>query len=123
VILISKIIVIIISCSVLSLSLDNAIQAGDKMRPDPCPGSKGGQPNLLRCPETLPATETTINGEVLRLEGDTYLLQNPNGKEVRLQVDPKTQVTGVINRGDFIEAKMEEVDGQQVLQSIREIKK
>jgi hypothetical protein len=116
--LISKIMV----ATILSLSLANTIQAGDGVRPDPCPGNKGGQPNLLRCPETRPGIET-INGEVLRLEGATYLLKRPDGKEVRLQVDPSTQVTGVVNRGDFIEAKMGERDGQQYLQSIREIKK
>jgi hypothetical protein len=121
-IFILKIIVITISCSMLWLGLANTIQAGDGVRPDPCPGHKGGQPNLLRCPEPRPDVET-INGEVLRLEGATYLLKRPDGKEVRLHVDPKSQVTGVINRGDFIEAKIGELEGQQHLQSIREIKK
>jgi hypothetical protein len=108
---------------VLSLSVAHAIQAQEPMPSGPCPDRKGGQPPLLKCAgETRPSVET-ISGDVLRLEGDTYLVQSLNGKEVRLHVDPRTQVMGVINRGDFIEAKMGEVDGQQRVQSIREIKK
>jgi hypothetical protein len=121
-IFISKIIGII-SCTVVYLCLANVIQAQDKMGPDPCADRKGGQPKLLRCgTDTQPSTDT-VNGEVLRLEGDNYLVQGLDGKEVRLHLDPTTQVMGVINRGDYIEAKMGAVNDQQHVQSIREIKK
>ena len=47
-----------------------------------------------------------IKGEVLRIEGDTYIVKGEDGKEVRFHTDDTTHKTGDINQGDRIEAQM-----------------
>ena len=47
-----------------------------------------------------------IKGEVLRIEGDTYVVKGEDGKEVRFHTDDTTHKTGNINQGDRIEAQM-----------------
>ena len=58
----------------------------------------------------------TIKGEVLRVEGDTYFVKGQDGKEVRLRTDNTTKKSGVISKGDRIEASMNE---QNLALSIR----
>jgi len=65
----------------------------------------------------------TIKGEVLRVEGDNYLVQRYDGKEVRLHVDPATEMNGLIDRGDQIEAKVTEVNDKKHVLSMRQIQK
>ena len=55
-----------------------------------------------------------IQGKVLRVEGDDYLIQRVDGREVRLHTNANTQRMGPISQGDRIEAKVREVN-QQVL--------
>ncbi|HYM88986.1 MAG TPA: BON domain-containing protein [Nitrospiraceae bacterium] len=47
-----------------------------------------------------------IKGEVLRIEGDTYVVKGEDGKEVRFHIDGTTHKTGDINQGDRIEAQL-----------------
>ena len=47
-------------------------------------------------------TSAVVEGEVLRIDRETYLIQDPAGKEVRLQVDGKTWKDGNITVGDSI---------------------
>jgi translation initiation factor IF-1 len=110
----------IISCSaVLCLGLSNAAQA--RMSTGPCSDRIGGQPSLLKCDEgTLRGIET-IKGEVLRVEGDNYVVERFNGKEVQLHIDQTTKMSGRIGRGDRIEAKMGEVDHQKHALSLRRL--
>lgn len=49
-----------------------------------------------------------IKGEVLRIEGDIYVVKGEEGKEVRLHTDQTTQKTGDINQGDRIEGQINE---------------
>jgi ribosomal protein S1 len=58
----------------------------------------------------------TIKGEVLQVEGDTYFVKGQDDKEVRLRTDNTTRKSGVISRGDRIEATMNE---QNLALSIR----
>lgn len=60
-----------------------------------------------------------IKGEVLRVEGDNYLVQRFNGKEVRLLADANTQRTGLIRQGDRIQAKVIEVNHEKQVVYIR----
>ncbi len=100
----------LLSCGVvLCLGLSNAAQAriaastadhmnagqsdrGDKMR-DPMKGarSKGGW---------------LIKGEVLRIEGNNYVVKGGNGKKVRLHIDKTTQMMENIQLGDRVQAKV-----------------
>jgi hypothetical protein len=58
----------------------------------------------------------TIKGDVLRVEGNTYLVKGQDGKEVRLRTDNTTMKSGVISQGDRIEANVNE---QNLALSIR----
>lgn len=102
----------VISCSVvLGLSLSTAAQAG--MSPGPCNDRKTGQPNLFNCNENTVRGIDTITGEVLRVEGSNYLIQQFNGKEMWLHVDPITKMIGHIDRGNRVEARVGEVSLQK----------
>jgi len=48
----------------------------------------------------------TIKGEVLSVEGDTYYLQEPDGKAVRLHTDQTTRKIGNIYQGARVEAEV-----------------
>jgi len=48
----------------------------------------------------------TIQGEVLRLEGDDCVIQGQDGKEVRLQIDLPLLKAANVEPGDRIEAKV-----------------
>lgn len=61
----------------------------------------------------------TIKGEVLRVEGDTYFVKGPDGKEVRLQTDHNTQTVGSIHPGDRIEATVNEQNHALSIRSSR----
>jgi hypothetical protein len=53
---------------------------------------------------------------VLRVEGNNYFAERFDDKEVRLHVDPDTQMRERIGRGDRIEEKVRELnDGTHVL--------
>jgi hypothetical protein len=112
-----------ISCSiVLCLGLANAAQA-ESMKADPCADRKTNLHETLNCDKDAREGIDTIKGEVLVVEGGNYLIQRFDGKEVRLYTDETTQVTPRIGRGDWIEAKVQEVDDQKRVTSIRKIDK
>jgi len=108
-----------ISCSVvLCLSLANATQAAESMKPDPCADRKGGQPNVVKCKKETRHGIETIKGEVLRFDRNNFLVQRFDGKEVRLYIDQDTRMTEFIGQGDRIEAK---VNDQEDVLSIRSL--
>jgi len=59
----------------------------------------------------------TIKGEVLRVEPNSYFVQQYDGDQVSLHADETTQVTGNIQTGVHIEAK---VNAQSHALSIRQ---
>jgi sporulation protein YlmC with PRC-barrel domain len=62
-----------------------AMKAGGK--------SKSGQP-------------MTIKGEVLKTEGEFYVVKEKSGREVRMHVDHDTKMDGKIKQGDTVEAQI-----------------
>jgi hypothetical protein len=113
----------VVSCSiVVCLGLANAAQA-ERMKADPCADRKTGMHENVNCNKDAREGIDTIKGEVLLVEGGNYLIQRSDGKEVRLFTDETTQVTPRIGRGDWIEAKTQEVDDQKRVMSIRKIDK
>jgi hypothetical protein len=99
--------------------LSNATQAEEKMmKPDPCVDKN----EMRNCGKDLQEGMETIKGEVLRVESDNYLIQRFDGREVRLHTDANTETTGMISRGDRIEAQVQEVDDQKHVRSIRQTK-
>ena len=108
-----------LSCGVvLCLSLADASQA---FRLDPCASRKGGLPNLLQCSEEQRQGIQTIKGEVLRVDGETLVVERSNGQEVQLPVTAALRNGQVFERGDWIEAKLGEVNGEKRVLAIHDI--
>jgi hypothetical protein len=103
---------------VLCLSLSNLTHAAS----DPCVDKHASPSSLATCGEEKRRGIETIKGEVLRMEGNNYMVQKFYGKEVWLFSDAASQVTGSIVLGDSIEAKVREVDHQKHVLSIHQIK-
>ena len=100
-----KIVVGVMSCSfVLCLSLSNVTQAAEKHR------------------DTQQGVHT-IKGEVLRVDGDDYLIKQSDAKEVRYRVDSGTEMSEPIGRGDRIEAKLREVNEETHVLYPRQLEK
>ena len=47
----------------------------------------------------------TIKGDLLKIDGDFYVVKDLAGKEVRLHVDKTSQLDGAFKAGDKIEAE------------------
>lgn len=56
---------------------------------------------------TAPSTQT-IKGDLLRIDGDFFVVKDTAGKEIRLHVDKASQLDGTIKAGDKIEAQATE---------------
>ena len=120
----------VLSCSVvLCLSLSNATQAADdalvteRMKSDPADRTTA-QRELSNCDRAAQGDTDTIKGELLRIQGDNYVVQRFNGQEVRLHTDANTQKTVGIRRGDRIEAEVSDVrdvNDDKCVRSIRRI--
>jgi Cu/Ag efflux protein CusF len=50
----------------------------------------------------------TVTGDVLKIEGDSYVVKDMTGKEIRLHVDKTTKLEGAFKAGDKIEAQATE---------------
>jgi len=60
--------------------------------------------------EMIPITSglQTVQGDVLKIEGDSYVVKDMTGKEIRLHVDKTTKLEGSFKAGDKIEAQVTE---------------
>ena len=47
-----------------------------------------------------------VNGEILKIDSDNYIIRDTMGKEMRLEVDPGTKIYGSPKVGDQVEAEM-----------------
>ena len=52
----------------------------------------------------------TVQGDVLKIEGDSYVVKDMTGKEIRLHVDKTTELEGSFKAGDQIEARATDKD-------------
>jgi hypothetical protein len=108
----------VLSCSVvLCLSLSNATQAGVKH--DPCADSKGELSGLVKCDAETREGIETVKGEVLRIEGDSFVVERFDGKKVNLHIDETTKMGSFIGAGDHVEAKVRAVNDQEHVLTIR----
>jgi hypothetical protein len=94
----------------------------DNIRPNECSELKGGHRDLAKCEEDKKLGIDTVKGEVLHIEKSTYVVQRFYGKEMQLNTDASTQVTGPIGLGDSIEAKVLEENAMKHVMSIRLIR-
>ena len=91
----------LMSCGfLLCLGLSNAAQA------DNAASAEDGMKAGLKGEQDTLKDGRTIEGEVLRVEGENYFVKEQDGKEVRLHTDKTTQKMGEIKQGDRIEAKV-----------------
>ena len=54
-----------------------------------------------------PSTQT-VNGDLLKIDGEFYVVKDMSGKEIRLHVDKTTTLEGTIKAGDKVEAQATE---------------
>lgn len=55
-----------------------------------------------------PAAAQTVKGDLLKIEGEFYVVKDAAGKEVRLHVNKDTKLEGSFKAGDKIEAQATE---------------
>ena len=94
--------VYVLSCVLL---LGDGLSQG-ALANDPSPGAEKPDPCESRKEATLNAKQM-IQGEVLRVEGNTYVVKGKDGKEVSLQTDQTTEKID-IRQGDKILAYVNE---------------
>ncbi|MEO8340258.1 MAG: hypothetical protein ABI604_11160 [Nitrospirota bacterium] len=83
----------------------NAVSAASELNADKSDRSQGGHTSDKR-KDGHSIAGKTIKGTVLRVEGDTVFVKGQDGKEVRMHVDNTTQMGKDIERGEPIEAKV-----------------
>lgn len=55
--------------------------------------------------QPMAAGSQTIQGDLLKIEGEFYVVKDAAGQEVRLHVDKTTRLEGALKAGDKIEAQ------------------
>lgn len=55
--------------------------------------------------QPMGAGSQTIQGDLLKIEGEFYVVKDATGQEVRLHVDKTTKLEGALKAGDKIEAQ------------------
>jgi hypothetical protein len=102
----------LMSCGfLLCLGLSHAAQAGtsasavDKMKADRSDHRQGAQMTDAMGDGHSRGSKT-IQGEVLRIDGDNYFIKGSDGKEVRVHTDSTTQMGRNIEPGERIEARV-----------------
>ncbi len=65
----------------------------------------GLAPLTYAADEPAAAGSQTVKGDLLKIEGEFYVVKDASGKELRLHVDGSTKLEGTIKAGDKIEAQ------------------
>ncbi len=55
-----------------------------------------------------PGSQTMVKGDLLKIDGEFYVVKDMAGKEIRLHVDKTSQLDGTFKAGDKIEAQATE---------------
>lgn len=80
--------------------------------------ASGAMPEEVKAKESVRIPQT-FRGELLKIEGQFYIVKDAFGTELRLRVDDRTTVTGNLQPGAKIEAQVTE-DGYAT--SIKELR-
>jgi len=97
-----------------NLQIQNRLPSGNHTNPTHAEDMKAGQPERNSGhPDQQDRTMQTqgaymIQGNVVRVEGDTYFVQGQDGKEISLHADTSTMKTSTIKPGDRVEVKIDE---------------
>ena len=65
-----------------------------------------GMATLTYAAGEMAAPSQTVNGDVLKIEGEFYTVHDMAGHEVRVHVDKTTQLEGAFKAGDKVEAQV-----------------
>ncbi len=99
---------LLLSLGLVTLLLTGcASTAGDNLTRTPCEIPPGK--NAMQAEQDAARKSHMIFGEVLTMDGTTYVLKNEDGKEVSVQVDESTEKPP-INKGDRIAANVDQQD-------------
>jgi hypothetical protein len=99
------------SIFLLNLDLSNAALAVEhSLAPDEIKAQQNserkGSPGLFKQdPDTRKGIHT-MEGEVLGLEGDHYVIKRSDGKQVNLHIDDTTKMTKTFAPGEWVKAKV-----------------
>ncbi len=94
----------------LFLGLFSMPQVGDvasaagQLKETPCEVPPGQ--NAMQAEQAATRGSHMVSGEVIRVDGTTYVVKDKGGKEVSLQADEKTEKSP-INKGDHISANVD----------------
>ena len=113
---------IITSGFLLCVSVSNPLHAAE-INSNECAEIKGGKRDLDKCEEDRRLGTETVKGQLLHVEEGKYVVQQFYGKEVQLNTDARTQVTGTIGLGDSIEAMVRNVNDEKLVLFIQQLKK
>ena len=94
-----------------------------KAMPQPTQPSKAkdmGKPveKPKSAPSRLPANTRVVEGQILMIDGDFYVLRGDRG-EIRVERTPKTKVTEDFKFGDFIKATVKPNDQAVVIERLK----
>ena len=71
------------------------------------PAEPAAQPGAETTPSTAAVSDSkSVKGEVLKIEGENYVVKDQAGKEVSMQVNQDTKTDGHASVGDRIEAEV-----------------
>jgi len=90
--------------------LEGSFKAGDKIEAQV---TEKGQALSITKPLVADAQTPgpqTVKGDVLKMDGEFYVVKDMAGKEIRLHVDKSTELEGSFKAGDQIEARATEKD-------------
>ena len=107
----------------LCLTLSGTTQAAETINLDECSEITSGQRDSVKCEEDRKRGIDTVKGEVLHIEPSKYVVQRFYGKEIELSTDASTQVTGTIDLGNSIEARVANENDAKHALSMRELGK
>ena len=93
------------SVSNVTLATENSL-ATDKIKAEQNAERKGSLPDLFKQDPDVRKGIHTMQGEVLRIEGDHYIVKRSDSKQVRLQVDNSTRITKQFGPGEWIQTKV-----------------
>lgn len=71
------------------------------------------RPDTSKPATSMPAAQL-VKGELLKIEGDFYVVKDPAGKEIRLQVSKDTLIDARLKAGDKIDAQLSP-DGRVIM--------
>jgi sporulation protein YlmC with PRC-barrel domain len=60
--------------------------------------------------------QITVKGEVLEIQDEFYMVKDNSGREVRMHVDQDTKMSGKVQKGDKIEAKITQANHAQSIE-------